>query len=420
MTGPVTLLALLLTCVVGSWGLPPRLVSQEEIQALEERLSREIGELRVRSCPRPILRGTPLPGTAAQDMVLVTEGGAGLAECYRFLDEFGSVLFTAPEAEQERGTGLVNRFSEVCRLLPDAIARAVRHGDACSPYRPGVRALPDLRNMLRAFEAARQLAALAVLDGRPGEAADRFLDLARFLQDLVRGGAPMVLAMLSTSMSREVLVSDMGQLLARPDLGTGEVERIGREVGRLMASEPSLARIVAADTTWLAYEAGLPLLRGPGWEPPAGFSAGHRMSLSDYEPDLLPWVAATGEKGVIFAALMDLDGRRREACPVRAAATECIEGLRALRATRSSAARPAWMEVLRILGAASPRRVLRTYYIKRVQQVIEIPLENYIKMHAARHQALTEARRLVRESLEHRAAESGQGSPDRSPDRARD
>lgn len=400
MTGPLTLLALLLTHSVGSWGLPPAVVPDAELEILEAQLDETLAANRARRCPRAVLRGAPSPGPAAHDLALVAAGGAGLAECYDFLGEFAPVLFAPPDGS-ERQTGLVNRFTEICRPLPRAVARAVSHEDACSPFMPGRQGLPDIGVLLRGLAAARQLGALAVLSGDARAGVDRFVDVIRLCQDLVRGGVPLILAMRTTSILHEVVANDLSQLIARPELSTEDLARLAEALEGLVASEPSFPRCVAADTTWLAVEAGLPMLHPAGWEPPGGFSQGRQVTERDRSPDLFPLIPVDRERGIIFSAIMDLDRRRRAACPVGASPAQCAAGLQALTAARSAEeGRPSWLRWLLIIGSPEPRRALRRELQARMQARVYAPFERYAPLFAGRSFHLAVTRFLAEVHLE--------------------
>lgn len=383
MTRNVLLLLLLLPSVALG-GLPP-VISDSEIAALEVHLLAEIEDNRTRTCVRPVLRGRSAAGPADADIVSVVEGDEGLRECYEFIQQFEASVFGPPDAANERQTGLMARFSKICASLPPAIERATAHDVACSPYLPGRRPLPGLRAPQRALRAARHLAALVVLSDRAGEAADRFLDIVRFAQDLGRGGGPMVMTMLATSTIREILSNDLPQLLARPELSDEDLVRIRRGLGQLIETEPSLQRSIAADTTLLAYEAGLPLLRGPGWAPPGGYSAGNPALPADYEPDLLPLITPGQERRFILAAIMELGRRHREACPESATLAECYLGLRAMtEALRVQRSVPGWLRVLRILAAPSPWGAWLRHLTELVQEMVSVPFETYVPGYAVR------------------------------------
>jgi len=365
-------------------GLPP-VISDSEVAALEARLLAEIEDNRTRTCVRPVLRGRSAAGPADTDIVSVVEGDEGLRECYEFIQQFEASVFGPPDAANERQTGLMARFSKVCASLPPAIERATAHADACSPYLPGRRPMPGLMGLQRTLRAARHLAALVVLSDRAGEAADRFLDLVRFAQDLGRGGGSMVMTMLATSMIREILSNDLPQLLARPELTDEDLVRIRRGLGQLIETEPSLQRSIAADTTWLAYEAGLPLLRGPGWAPPGGYSAGNQARPADYEPDLLPLVTPGQERRFILAAIMDLGRRHGEACPESATLAECYLGLRAMtEAMRGWRSVPGWLRALQTLAAPSPWEAWLRHLRELVQEMVSVPFESYVPGYAVR------------------------------------
>ena len=59
----------------------PRLVSKEEIKVLEKKLLAEVAQIKGKKCPRPVLRGKPVAGSADADIVALVEGSEDLAGC---------------------------------------------------------------------------------------------------------------------------------------------------------------------------------------------------------------------------------------------------------------------------------------------------------------------------------------------------
>ncbi|MBM4370787.1 MAG: hypothetical protein FJ098_03990, partial [Deltaproteobacteria bacterium] len=357
---------------------------------------------RDRVCERPVLRGEPLEGPADDDLLAILEGRGALGPCRSFLLDHGDDLLGPPSSGGGGDTAPMGAFREACAALLPAVRQATQHRDACSPFLPGRRGLPDLRASLRILSAARHLAALEVLAGRTAEASERFLDLARLCQDLGRGGPPVVLLIMVSGVQRQILENDLAQILDRGDLEAGDLERLEGALAQLRRSEPSLGEAVAGDGQWLAAEAGLPLLMGPGWVPPGGFSFGHAGIPTD-PPDLVPLVPAKREPGLLLQAFLDLDRQRREACPAEALPSDCHRGLSELSERfRERQARPGWIRILAALGNRDPmNRGLGGYLAEVVQDRIAQPFEGY----AARvvfHGFLLAATRLRAAVLLHR------------------
>ncbi len=244
---------------------------EHELSRLRDRYARAVADHRERRCPRPVLRGEPLPGSAAVDMRAVLEGDEDTAPCLRLLDDLankqpdwaGAILYdglptTQPAlvrsgayarapGDPAAGTETVERVVATCAPLVERLRRAVAHGDACSPYRPGLECADDLLLRLRvarvvALSAHRRLAA-----GERRAAAELLLDGLRFGQDLTRGGACMLDAAVGVAMT-ETLVPVLELLLVMGDGDDTELWlQLQRELERLAASEPPPAALLRGE-----------------------------------------------------------------------------------------------------------------------------------------------------------------------------
>lgn len=260
-----------------------------------------------KSCVRPVLRGAPLPGRAAEDIIAVVEKAGKKDSCYSSLrtardfdvfdfcyDHTGSsedgfpgrrlCAVRAPKSidaeHRANGQSDINRRSDVDAVRQDCapavagIGRAVAHEDACSPYLPGVRHVErhsDKFRYLASWVAAEALERAGA--GEPRQAAESLLDLIRFDQDLHRGGIGS--SHLDYDESARVpaaswgAVSALERILNRKEpLGAPLLAQIDRELAALIASELRPYELLAGEAPSTAMYAALPMVHGPRWSPP--------------------------------------------------------------------------------------------------------------------------------------------------------
>ena len=115
----------------------------------------------------------------------------------------------------------------VCRGRSDA--QRVAHGDACSPYVPGARAMPAMTKM--AALRLGQLLAIAV--GHDADPSSAALDGLQLATDLGRG-APMVVRLLGLAVVRELVPPAVERVAA------GHCPaRLGRIAGKHTVESPA-------------------------------------------------------------------------------------------------------------------------------------------------------------------------------------
>jgi hypothetical protein len=247
-----------------------------------------------KSCPRPVLRGEPLPGKAAEDIIAVVEAQGEADPCDKAFEHMEEIflleyctdnsgaaedgfprrrLCAIPPWRPARGSlnrDVFDRDCAQCAPVLESLARAVAHEDACSPYLPGVRGvvggygerLPRLASLI----ASSALDAAA--EGKMQKAAESLLDLIRFSQDFRRGGTSMIEPMTAAHVS-PAAISALEQLLDRNEpLGAPLLAQIDGELAALLASEPHLSESLEGFTATTALYTILPMVLGPRWTPP--------------------------------------------------------------------------------------------------------------------------------------------------------
>lgn len=335
----------------------PEQARARELKRLRDRYARAVADNRERSCPRPVLRGEPLPGSAAADMRAVLEGDAETRPCLELLDGLaekepgwaGAILHDGLPQTQPAlvrcaayarrpgaaaaGAETVERVVAACAPLVDRLRRAVGHGDACSPYRPGLECADDLLVRLRVARVVALTAHRLLAAGERRAAAELLLDGLRFGQDLTRGGACMLDAAMGVAMA-EALVPVLELVLVMDDGADPALWlQLQRELERLAASEPPPAALLRGEYETVLLEVFKPqLIEGPaglrggvcihdrsaladaGLPAAAAPPAAHSEPLSD---PLLVWMAY--DRAYRFA---------REACDPKQPPRACVEGLK--------------------------------------------------------------------------------------------
>jgi hypothetical protein len=247
---------------------------------LENQAAREIEANRSKTCPRPVLRGEPLPGPAAPDMVAVVEGTPEFEACLktpdndsftRFYDRFLVTGDKPSEGLPERRLSYVSTavFPEITGDMKTAcipwIARlrqATRHEDACSPYRFGVRDFHVVRQYENSRHGLGKVLAVAASEWEAGDKRETMglmLDTLRFFQDLQRGGVAWIQARMSSFMGTLPTVSVMEWMLNQPSLvGQELLSNASHELDALIASQPRVSSVVLGDLRELSlmYEYG--------------------------------------------------------------------------------------------------------------------------------------------------------------------
>ncbi|MDD5308157.1 MAG: hypothetical protein PHU25_12615 [Deltaproteobacteria bacterium] len=241
---------------------------------LEDQAARQVAENRSRACPRPVLRGDPLPGPAAPDMVAVVESTPEFQVCLNTPDNDSFTKFYDRFlVERDKpGGGLPERrlryvstavFHEITSDMKTAcipwvarLRKATRHEDACSPYRFGVRDFHVVRQYKNSRHGLGKVLAVAASEWETGDRRETMglmLDVLRFFQDMRRGGVTWIQAMISTDMGIFPTVSVMEWMLNQPSLvGQDLLASVSKELDLLSASQPSFSSSLRADLRHMA------------------------------------------------------------------------------------------------------------------------------------------------------------------------
>lgn len=238
-------------------GSRPRLVSQDEIRSLEQEIAGIEEHNRTRTCPRPVLRGEPLPGRAADDILELFEAEGEIQACREAIEKNKQVLEEAfawpkghapegfpprlnrtakPQAEVAEDTA---SLEETCRPVIALIQRAARREDGCSPFLPGLRDKPSaLVLAVRVARLAAVVARRAIAQGDVSQGFDLLLDTLMFCQDFSRGGTSLLETMVGTSAAMAPLAVMEQALNRSASLDPALLQRVKEELGRLIAGQP--------------------------------------------------------------------------------------------------------------------------------------------------------------------------------------
>lgn len=271
---------------------PYRELGQDErLDRIEQDFLRAAEDNRNRKCPRPILRGEPVAGPAADDMRAVIEGEG---DCFDAIERMSQHLVEAnfspsesrfdsfppremktirppsdPEAEIE---GLEETMA-LCEPIIDQLRTSTHHEDACSPYLPGVRVSPEYYlNLIRLTNLMIARARIDLEAGRWEEAVLPMLDIIRFGQDMHRGGTEILPAMVATATAR-MATTMLESILSDPrEIPPKVLDRMESELANLIETEPHPWSFLQGINLFIAIYGLMPAYKGPDWIPPGGKS----------------------------------------------------------------------------------------------------------------------------------------------------
>lgn len=303
----------------------PALLSSEEEQAIVRRFEARAKEAAALTCPRPVLRGSSVPGDGGPALASLVKIDGPHAACLELMDRLAE---SRPKADTSlkppRFSTLTTEQREAvattCAALADAIPAVVRHAELCAPFMIGRAPPPEsLLGPIRVGTAVGVLAAQRAADGQPAEGIALALDGLRLFHDLQRGVRTLLIATLAQGGHSEVAMS-LGELLDDPRLTTDQLAEIARALDVLIETLPPVGGILADDMNDVGYRTALIDLMPPGWTPKGGHdpNAPKRRTLSDKD------------RNESLTALMALDESIEaydELCPQGADLRTCEEGL---------------------------------------------------------------------------------------------
>ncbi len=269
-----------------------RLSSKEQTKIIVKEFLDLAKKNQSKSCPRPVLRGQPLPGTATGDIIAVVEPAgeddpcvaalskermAKLSNSYFDFDAFSQNGFpprrlgtVRPLRDSIAKREPIEDLLKACAPSMERIGKAVSHKNACSPYLPGVRRVDYSSKKYLRLDAL--VATSAIETTRKGEtqnAVVSLLDLIRFGQDFHRGGTSILEpAIAIAGVCRRVVPVLEWLLNRREPLGAPLLTLIDQELAALIATSPHPSKYLEGETVDLAVYTALPMLFGPQWSPP--------------------------------------------------------------------------------------------------------------------------------------------------------
>lgn len=271
-----------------------RLVSAEEIAVLRAEVDELAQANQTRSCLRPVLRGTAVPGSAEDDLIALVEGADDTRACLKMLrhlaqeehvdwsNGFLAGLSNAdtqsrlwrsplPPASPLADDSLPQQISEACAPVRLRLRAAGARKDACSPYLPGRRCSPE--SLIVLLDLAKAVAAMAWLHVSRAElrpAAELLLDTLRFTQDLERGGSSLIYVAMggaSTNFLAGVLELVVNSSTAQHTDLLAELEA---QLTLLLSTEPHPHTFIEAEYLTFVLDMVLPKLE-PGEAFPPGY-----------------------------------------------------------------------------------------------------------------------------------------------------
>jgi len=356
------------------------LVPPGELAALQQRLDAEVKANQERKCPRPLLRGEPIPGRADEDFIAIIEGDT-FKPCYDHLEGIAEPLAAYLTKPVKETPPELTRGHELCFPLLEAIEKAISHSNACSPYLAGRRGLPSMIPLIRAGKAVAVLILQALFRGHTEDALNFGLNWLRFSQDMVRGrGAPLIGAMISVAATKYTIEAMRFALNHQSDMAPEMLERVAKELGALLDTEPGFGSFLPYENYGLSMHMLLPYMRGPDWVPPGGFDQDRidptKVLGADKE---LEGVSREQQMALLWVAV-DGNGRRmEEACPEGSRAAQCHAGLvTSAEKMAKEAGENRFMRALKVLASDQPDKEIRAWILDIVSSIATPAFNKYV------------------------------------------
>lgn len=304
---------------------PVRLFTDAELSAYETGLLGRVAGNATLVCKRPVLRGTPAAGPADADIVAIVEPSGALADCFRDTQALETASAKLRDVIASRTPATLELVKRCGPLFEAAIAKAIAHEDACSPYAAGRRVEPPSWMLPIAMAHVVGLQAQLRAEGGDNEGAMWLVaESARMFQDLGRGRPYILPPMIGTAGTRIVL--DATRAIV-DKLTRKQAARFVPVFDALVASEPRFGDVLLGEAQYLGLLMGLANLKGADWVPPGGtrpeLQKENRVA-GDSSLDPLD------EAGVLVAIAEMLEHDVTTACPGDATYKTCIDGLHTL------------------------------------------------------------------------------------------
>lgn len=251
-------LALLLLLVVGCSAKTPTPAAKAATPDAAPAVSPLVVQYRTKvaahrglTCLRPPLRGAATEGPARDHLLSLVEPKAAVATCIELAkgaDDLKSVLdVTQPVDSPDTMSAVTERIQQHCGMIPELVARAVAHEDACSPYLAGTRDVPAGPTMIRVGRILPVLARDRAREGKTADALRLLFDGVRLGDDLRRGPTDLMVAMVATVVSRMPLNVAEAILNSAPLLAAADLDALVGEADALLATVPGFGEALAGE-----------------------------------------------------------------------------------------------------------------------------------------------------------------------------
>ncbi|MBU0552670.1 hypothetical protein KKF91_19500 [Myxococcota bacterium] len=331
--------------------ITPKLQVTTEAEAAQMRaeVTALVAASRAKRCPRPSLWGAPqIEGDSGAAILNIIEGPEAGA-CLRQAREIKAMSALDPT--------LRARVEARCVALPRLIHEATRYAEGCSPYLLGRRKLGRLAKHVVLSKAARVMAEAEARAGRTEAAMTLLLEQIQINQDLMRGGAPLLLPMLATA-------GDALLLDALEPLLTNEApKRVGEALGVLLAHDPHFSESLQADGLHVFYEDILP----------SGSGASLGLSLGADIPDDIT---------LVWLAMKEMRQAYARACEATRSLEDCVAGLKALEARPGEVKPAGWRMWLKL--ATGGKEAVKRQAIELLKAITSPGLSRYVERFSAR------------------------------------
>lgn len=365
------------------------LISAGELAALEGKLMERVKANQVAKCPRPVLRGDATAGPADDDIhQLLGPGNAAVMECLTYIEK-NPDIDAYLESPVESLADTIAKAQKVCAPVAPLLSAAVQHEDSCSPYLAGRKGHPHLIRLIRLSKAVALLMERLSLLGHPAKAVELGLDLLVLSQDVSRGGASLICAMVGVATSQIITLRGIRTVLNATDhLPAAQLASLMAQMDRLIAAEPTFGSFWDYERVGFALMSILPGIKPEGWEPPGGWDEGTTWD---------PAAAALGESiegvsnqqqyGLVLLAADRSFRLLSSACPQGTAPIPCHEALeKAGRENANKATDEKFARTFKTLLSQQPTEEIRAWILDILSAVATPAFNKYVVRYANRMQ----------------------------------
>ena len=365
------------------------LISPGEMAALEGKLMERVGANQVAKCPRPVLRGNPTAGPADDDIhQLLGPGNATVMECLTHIEKTPDIDAYL-ESPVESLADTVAQAQKLCAPVAPLLAAAVQHEDACSPYLAGRKGHPHLIRLIRLSKAVALLMERLSLLGHPAKAVELGLDLLVLSQDISRGGASLICAMVGVATSQITTLRGIRTVLNATDhLAAEQLTSLMAQVDRLIAAEPTFGSFWDYERVGFALMSILPGIKPEGWVPPGGWDEG-----TNWDPaagalgESIEGVSTQQQYGLVLLAADRSFRLLSSACPEGTAPIPCHEALeKAGKENANKATDDKFARTFKTLLSQQPTEEIRAWILDILSAVATPAFNKYVVRYANRMQ----------------------------------